>query len=192
MNLVEWRSEGVEALQCVLETSPWWVSGDRRNAIGRLVISMSGIVTSNVLLGWRAGEVEELVVLRDDPLLWPYGTHASIFGNAPLPDPRRFFAEFWDLAHFELRGRAAPAFFEFTSYREWARRVTEHNSYLLLDGPAPLIDATRRLLDAQGAHYRVLVGNERRTGNLLVVWVGESYVVCSEAVVRHLSPAATG
>lgn len=189
MRLLSWHSDGPRTLRCVLEAYPWWRGEvDGPVAEVRLEIAFHHVHSSNVSLGWRAAEVEDLAVSADDPHLWAYGTWATIFGNSRLPDPRRFFAELYDLFHHELRAGGAVAFpFENEPFAGWAARVTGSDTYKLLDGPAPMMEAACPLLDAQGVEYRLLRGAERSTDHLQVVWVGESWVVCTDAVVEHPS-----
>jgi len=192
MRLRAWQADGADALRCVLEVNPWWREpASRGGANEQLVISFSGVCSSNVALGWRAAEIEDLVVLTDDPHLWPYGTHGTIFGNSRLPDPGRFFVEFSDLFYHELRaGGAVPFAFELERVRDWSERVAGYQSYQLLSGPVRILEAVRPLLDAQGVEYRLLYGPERATDHLQVAWVGESWVVCTSAEVEIEAAAA--
>lgn len=174
-----------------LDTNPWWrPDGERGAGDVRVRIVMRGVRASNIALGWRQSEVEELVVLTDDPRLWVYGTHATIFGNSPLPDPKRLFLEYWDLVHVTLHAEAAADIGDkFVPFTTWAARVSGNRSYELLDGPLPLMEACRPLLDAQGVDYVVLKGPERQPDDLRVVWIGESWVVCDEATIDLPSEA---
>lgn len=188
--VLSWRADGPRTLRCVLEAYPWWrgeVDGPVANE--RLEITFHDVHDTSVGLVWAPGWEDDLAVKDDDPLLWPHGTHATIFGNSRMPDPRRFFAEFWDLFHVELRAGGAVQFpFQYHSFRDWAQRVTSHDSYKLLDGPARVMEPACALLDAQSVRYRLLRGPERSTAHLQAVWIGRMWIVCRDAAVEHLPP----
>lgn len=185
LQLHEWHSEANDFVRCVHYTSPWWADpSERAPANGRLVIRCTGVVESEIRLGYRASYVDDLEVLSEHPLLWQYGQHAKIFGNAPLPDADRFFLDFTELVESELHlfGRAAS--YLGARFSDWRRRVTEHAMYQLLEGPAPLMVACQSLLDRQNAVYRLLVGDEHPGPPLSLVVIGESFVICEGATVE--------
>ena len=186
LKLQEWHSEAEDVVRCVLRTSPWWVDRSKRGQDnGQLVIRCTGVAESEIRLGWRASEVEDLEVVNEDPLLWPYGQHATIYGNAPLPDPDLFFLEFTDLVEYHLLvNRNATSYLGGVSFSEWRRRVTEHTTYHLIEGPAPLMVKCKSLLDQQYAVYNLVLGPERPARPMRLVWIGESLIICEGATVE--------
>jgi hypothetical protein len=190
LRLVNWAFSAPDTLTCALEANPWWLAPSERSVPDqRIVITMGQVRSSNIALGWRPSDIEDLTILADDPHLWAHGTHGTIYGNSPVPDPARFFLDFWDLVHFELHAAdAVDSPFKVTSFADWAKRVTSYNTYQLLSGPLPVLTAASRLLEAQSVEYRLVAGPERSTTDLRVVWVGESWIVCGDAHVEH--PAA--
>lgn len=191
VQLVSWHADDEGVLRAELEGFPWWLPrGEDAPGEVRFRIEMRGVRSSNVQLCWRPTDIEDLGVVRDDPLLWAYGTHATIFGNSPVPDPARLFLEYWDLVHERLHARsAADLRSSFVPFTRWAARVGENRMYHLLEGPLPLMEACRPLLDAQGVQYVLITGPERRTDHLRVVWIGDWEVVCSEATIEFPDPA---
>ena len=157
---------------------------ERQAENGRLVVECVGVVESNLRVGWRQSEVEDLTTSADDPLLWHYGPHASIYGNAPLADPGRFFLGFADLVQQRLRtGRDVAHYFDYAPFADWAHRVTQHSSFHLLTAPEPVIESCRTLLDEQQASYTVLRQSHRSGLPLQLVTIGESNVICQSARV---------
>jgi len=187
MRVSEWHSSDPRRADCVIETSPWWVTAaERRGANGRLTIALNEVAESEIRLGWRANEVEDLEVLTSHPLLWTYGRHSAIYGNSPMRDPLRFFAQFADLVQQKLRTeRDVQSYFAYEAVATWATRVAENRSYHILSAPTPVIEATKPLLDAQDVEY-VVVGPSRRDPDpdLKVVVIGESWVICGRADVE--------
>ena len=180
-----WHSDGETHVRCVLQASPWWVDPARRvDADGTLTIDCRGVLESEIRVGWRAGEVEDLEVMDDGPLLWFHGAHASIYGNAPLAEPDRFLVQLLDLLDGSGMGRPVTHVLG-TTAEEWRRRVTGATPYLLLSAPRPIVDACLPFLDAQRADYFVLqsrdiAGRAPRPALQLVV-AGESWIICQDA-----------
>lgn len=186
MRLVSWQTAGEDQLSCVIESLPWWKpTSEWSGPDQRFTLRFTDVQRSNVILGYHTAEVRDLRIQEASPYLWPYGIWGSIFGNAPLPDPRRFLVEFTDLFHHELHAAGALLFpFEPVPFAAWADRVGSNASYQLMDGPLPLLEAVRPLLEAQGLDYTLLHGPERTTDHLQHVWVEESWVVCAEVTVE--------
>ena len=189
-----WQTLGSEEVVCRLAVaSPWWNNAARRaGKSGELTITCRGVCGGEIRLGWRAGDVEDLTVRADDARLWQFGTHGTVFGNAPMPDPRRFLVEFSDVLWARLASGSADAieYLGAGSLAEWEARAGGHANYALLKGPLPLLEAVAPLLDAQGVEYRVVAGPARDTGTRVVVDIGESWLVCAEAVAQARTIAA--
>jgi hypothetical protein len=189
LRVVSWQSDEATHVRCVLRTSPWWVPADQRAAAdGTLVIDCRGVVDSEIRVGERPAEVEDLEVLEDAPPLWAYGEHASIYGSAPLPDPDRFFAHFSDLVQHRLRTHRGTAAYLGGTADAWRRRVTSAAAHLLLQAPARIVDACLPLLDQQQAKYTVTRSAPRAAPALRFVVIGESWIICREAMVKADPP----
>ncbi|HYW11503.1 MAG TPA: hypothetical protein VE871_06080 [Longimicrobium sp.] len=195
LRVIAWQSDGETHVRCVLQASPWWVDPARRlDSDGTLTIDCLGVLESEIRIGWRAGEVEDLEVIDEDhPLLWVHGAHASIYGNAPLPEPDRFFMQLADLVEGSGIGRPVMSVLD-TTAEDWRRRVAGPTPYLLLTAPQPIIDACLPFLDAQRADYSVLRPQHcsaRATSlPLQLVVIGESWVICQDATVEVVPPLA--
>ena len=196
LTVAAWQADGDTHVRCVLRASPWWVDpAHRADAHGTLTIDCRGVADSEIRVGWRGRQVEDLEVVDDDPLLWSRGPHASIYGNAPLADPDRFLVQLADLAErvgWPRRGMTAMLG---TSGEDWRRRVTGPAPYLLLMAPTPIVDACLPLLDAQQADYSVLpgarlAGDAKGAAPRLVV-IGESWILCQDATVEADPPLST-
>jgi hypothetical protein len=135
--------------------------------------------------------VEDLEVLLDAPRLWAYGEHASIYGNAPLPGPDRFFARFADLVEHGLRMGVGTSTYLGTDAEEWRRRVTGAAPYLLLTAPVRVVEACLPYLDEQQAEYSVVRSAGRPSAALQLVVIGESWIICRDATVAA-EPAPVG
>jgi len=192
MNLVSWHSPATDVATLVLAPEiEWWAEDRPTDAKKRLAIHFRGIRESQVRFGPRNRygflEAEDLEVRADDPLLWAHGPWATIFGNAPLPDPARFFVEFCDMLSRELwTGRDPSWYFRGQSFQEWRKLVGSSTTYRLLDGPVKVMEACMPLLRAQGADSRLLRSSNREAQGLHVVTLRESWVVCAESTAEIL------
>lgn len=195
LKVVEWTSDGAERVRCVLETSPWWVDSARRSDMdGRLVIDCAGVLEAELRVGQRQSEVEDLEVLSDDPLLWKHrGPSITLYGNAPLSDPAGFFAALSDVVEHRFGMDSSASTFLGAPFADWRGRMTGAAPYLLIGGPAPLMEACMPLLDEQGADYSVVraAGLMRDVVPQLVV-VGESWIICHDAAVEVHPPICAG
>lgn len=147
---LEWSREGSLVLR--FETSPWWGTS-----------SYSGFslcledVCENSLKMCPGDAVSQILLESDSSLLWDYGSTSTIFGNAPLPDPPRFFFEFFQLVKYRLGVPRDPA-----GYLNWKENFSEwlgfvySRSYCLLSAPNPIVEGAIELLDVQAAEYAVL------------------------------------
>lgn len=173
----------------MLQASPWWVDpAHRADADGTLAIDCRGVVESEIRVGWRASEVEDLEVLDESPLLWSHGADAFIYGNAPLADPDRFLVQLADVAERVGWPRRGMMAILSTSGEDWRRRVTGPAPYLLLMAPAPIVDACLPLLHAQQADYSVVrparLAADTAGAGLHLVVIGESWIICRDAAVE--------
>jgi hypothetical protein len=181
LRVVEWGSDGKDAVRCVLETSPWWVPAEQRRSVdGRMTIECRRIYEAELRVGWRADEVEDLEVSAD-PLHWGDGPGATLFGSAPLADAAGFFGALTDLAA-EFGGGTSALECIGGSYASWHARVTGTAPYHLLGAPMPVVDRCIPLLEERGAACTVLRGGSRAS-DLRMVVVGESWIVCAESTV---------
>ncbi len=103
---------------------------------------------------------KDIVVLScgfDSPLLLNYQPTSSIFGQAPLPDPPRFFHEFYELIQGTLGIKRDPI-----TYLNWQdsflgwRNMVLSRTYRMLNGPAQVVDGASELLERQVADHIVL------------------------------------
>ena len=129
-------------------------------------------------------EVTEILLTDDHPILLDYGPRASIFGQAPLPDPYRFFLEFHKLIRDRLSIPREPI-----RYLNWPGRMSEWlgivygRSYNLLTAPAPVVQGASELLDAQLCEHHVLPEPPTESAPRKVLVVGDQWVVGSSFVV---------
>lgn len=102
-------------------------------------------------------------VRHDDPMLCEIGPWQSIFGQAPLPDPYRFFLEFQRHVRDALGIVRDPA--EYLNFRgsmgSWIELVYGR-SYLLLTAPAAVIPGAVAMLEAQSVPH-IALGETRGT-----------------------------
>ncbi len=145
----------VRMLRLRLLGSPWWEEAANTQP-GEISLICEGVEELNLSL--RAGTLcSGLHLSTDDPLLWEYGPFSTIFGTAPLPDPQRFFYEFYELVSHRLKVRRDPARYLNweSSLKEWEQYVYSR-AYRLLSAPAPIAEATIELLEVQAAEFTVL------------------------------------
>jgi len=131
-------------------------------------------------------EVSEVLLTDSHPLLLNYGPRASIFGQAPLPDPYRFFLEFHKLVRDKLAIPREPI-----SYLNFPGRMSEwlgivySRSYNLLTAPASVVQGASELLDAQLCEHHVLPEPALVSHPLKVLVVGEQWVVGSDFKIKR-------
>lgn len=145
---VELRAEAGGQL-IFLTNKPWWTTGESAE------FSLSFERVSEVsLLDAATALVQTLCVDTQSPLLWNYQPQGSIFGHAPLPDPPRFFHEFYELVVGTLGIKRDPI-----DYLNWQknflgwRNIVLSRAYQLLHAPWQVVEASTLLLDAQVADY---------------------------------------
>lgn len=125
-------------------------------------LSVSGLKE----FGFDASEENVFRVLIESPLFWDYGPQSTIFGQAPLPDPYRFFLDFFGLIRKTYGLKRDPS-----RYLNWQSGLkdwlgfTYSRSYSLLTAPAPLVEESALLLDVQAASYIVLPVENKAGGN---------------------------
>lgn len=187
LTLIAWRTDGGKVARCELATSPWWVPANQRGADnGRLLITMREVANSEIVLGWRADEIDDIAISTDDPQLWQWGRHGSIFANSAVPNPPRFYAELAGAVQ-ELRypgGMEQVLGYERLS--DWLARLGGRPPFHVLAAPEPVIEAARPFLEAQGVEYVALFGPEPTDAarELQLVSIGESWVICGHATVQ--------
>jgi hypothetical protein len=179
-----------EAAQLYLDIAPEDPQTAEPKALAR--ICFSGV--REYSLSFQPGEyLSHIFVSAESALLWDYGPWLAVYGNAPLPDPHRFFSEFYQLVRFELQLSWDPS-----SYLKWGHGFSEWlghvytRSYLMLRAPAPLAEAALPLLDVQAAEYTVLPEpkNEKsaEARARIAVSINRSWIICSSAEVNLLGP----
>lgn len=186
-HLTEAHWDKDRTLKCICRTIPWWQAGPD-TAEKEIEIVLKGVRETGLVLGVEQ-DGNTLEVLQESPLLWDYGSTSTIYGNAPLPDPPRFFFEFCQLVKFSLGiDRDPVAYLNWKNdFSEWLEFVFSR-SYCLLSAPDPVVEATRSLLDVQAAEYAVLSDPAKErvledVSSLKVVKIGPSWIICSEASV---------
>ena len=180
LNELRATGEATVELSCAVPDS-WGI------AAGTCVVRAQGVVESqlNVSLPYQV----PLRVSSSHPLLWDYGGYSSIFGNAPLPDPPRFFHEFYQLVRSDLGVPRDPV-----RYLNWKEHLGEwlefvySRTYQLLSAPAPIAEAATELLEVQAAEYTILADppSEQMASfeALLAVVLGDdSWLICQGAEV---------
>ena len=115
-----------------------------------------------------------------------YGPQATIFGNAPLPDPPRFFFDFY-------RGVKALGYTSDPTLllnggpdlQQWLSFVYSR-TYRLLSGPVAVVELAKELLEAQAVASMVLPDEPvaAPAESLQAVEIGKSWVVCADASIR--------
>ena len=123
-----------------------------------------------------------------DPLLTEYDDWQSIFGQAPLPDPYRFFLEFHRLVRDVAGLPREPV--EYLNFRgsmiQWLE-VVYSRSYLLLSAPTSVVAGAQALLDAQSVPHIALpepAGKTSGANPKFVFRCGRSWIVACECSVR--------
>lgn len=184
LRVLSWQAEDDYSCELKLAANPWWrPSTERAVTDVEFTIRCTGVRSTHITSSDWTIEDEDLLVLQDAPEVWACGTHATVFGNAPLRDPARFFVEWWDRVH-ELHAEDVAELHEnFVPFTAWAERVSQHESYTLLRGPQRLLEEALPLLDAQGVHYALVSGPERPTTELQLVVFGPSWLVCQSATI---------
>lgn len=185
---VQWRGARAQADGVIIEGAalePWWEGSNE------FEIHCCGAVESQLKFSPGA-LLGDLSASGSHPLLWDYGGYSSIFGNAPLPDPPRFFHEFYQLVRSELGVPRDPV-----RYLNWSDHLSQwlefvySRTYQLLSAPAPIAEAACELLDVQAAEYTILPDpvekQEPGSCELLAVSFGSSWVICRSAVVERRS-----
>lgn len=130
-------------------------------ALGQVIAAVRGV--RDFTLGAErpdasdAKSIAELNIVADDPLLWELGPYSQIFGQAPLPDPYRFFLEYSRLVRDELKLRRDPV--HYLNWRgglsQWLE-IVYSRVYSLMVAPSPLVESAIELLERQVATFEVL------------------------------------
>ncbi len=162
------------------------VDGTSSQSSREFQIRATGVTESQ--LNFTGGKAVYLSASRTHPLLWDYGGYSSIVGNAPLPDPPRFFHEFYQLVRSELGVARDPV-----RYLNWNTHLSEwlefvySRSYQLLSAPAAIAEAATELLDVQAAEYVVLPDPPKEDAvphdSLLALVLDDSWLVCQGAEI---------
>ncbi len=176
------RLEG-DAAKVKVELVPWWQKGDEPVA---LQFQLNGVREIELKQPTIPFETTEFGVTADDPLLWNFGARSTIFGIAPLPDPYRFFLEFYRVVQRDLKLRRDP-----TEYLNWRSGMSDwlelvySRAYNLLTAPTAVVDAAVPLLEAQVADFQVLPLNEPTTlSEPRLLYFGDSWIVADEIAVE--------
>ena len=168
------------------------VSSPAAPAQTALRIYCSGVLAYTLLGGPApAGEATTggLVYATDHPALLSFGPQATVFCTAPLPDPQRFFFDFYRLVQTELSLSVDPARYlnGEGDLGRWLEFVYSR-AYRLMSGPQLLVERVRDLLDAQAAQYEVLpdapIDFGVAAGALHVLTAGNLQVVCSQSTAE--------
>lgn len=166
-----------------VEVVPWWQKGTEPVA---LQFDLSGIRELAVHETTVPFETTSFGVADDDPLLWNFGPQSTIFGIAPLPDPYRFFLEFYRVVQRDLKLRRDP-----TEYLNWRSGMSDwlelvySRAYNLLTAPTPVVEAAVPLLEAQVALFQVLpIQQPTPQSAPRLLYFGESWIVADEIAVK--------
>ena len=159
LRVAHWRACDDYSYEVTLVANPWWrAPAERDVADTEILIRCEGVRGVHFQAAAWSLEEEELVVEEDAPEIWACGTHATLFGNSPLPDPTRFFIRWWDLVHALGAEAIADLDSTFAPFAHWAERVSRNSSYTLLRGPRRLLEETQPLLKEQGVEYQLVSG----------------------------------
>jgi hypothetical protein len=142
---------------------------------GQLRFLLEGVRENTLSVGNQSSEIE---LSFEHPILWDYGPTASIFGNAPLPDPPKFYFDFHDLVSFRLGVPRDPnTYLNFTnSLDEWLAFVYSR-TFQLLRAPKVIASKAGQLLENQAADFTLLPDDLEEDKALAVLVLGDSWVV---------------
>ncbi len=145
----------------------------------RITFKLTGVSEYRIIRPTDTFTAEDIRLAVDDPVTWDYGKLYSVFGNAPLPDPPRFFLEFYRLIKSELGSRRDPV--EYLNWQEsfsqWLGLVYSR-SYNLLTGPLQVAEGACKLLEAQALEYTILPDPREITEALPMMFeFGRSWIV---------------
>lgn len=175
-----------EEVRLVLRTNRWWADTPTAE-LQRTIVLLTGVKETSIDLaqGCAVGRIQLLV---RSPLLWDYGRFSNIYGNAPLPDPPKFFFDFFQLVKYKLGSPRDPAHYLNwkSTFSEWLDFVYSR-TYCLLRAPAPIAEACTELLDVQAADYYLLpdAESENHQSPLIVVELDRGWLVCEQAVIEE-------
>lgn len=172
-----------DAAKLKVEVIPWWQKGDEPVS---LQFDLSGIRELSIQERSLPIDTTEFGVTDDDPLLWNFGPQSTIFGIAPLPDPYRFFLEFYRVVQRDLKLRRDP-----TSYLNWRTGMSDwlelvySRAYNLLTAPTQVVEAAVPLLEAQVALFQVLPIQENTAqSEPRLLYFGDSWIVADAIAVK--------
>lgn len=143
-------------------------------------------------LNFDKGELVEISVSSDHPLLWHYGSYKEVYGKAPLADPPRFFVGYYNIVN-ELFGEGRPinTYLRWPgTYNDWRVSVL-NRAYNLAKAPSELVPKITELLDDQAVEYTVLELSEKDDDKSVLsvtpqlLKLGKSWVIYSGKVELH-------
>ena len=166
-----------------VEVVPWWQKGTEPVA---LHFDLAGVQELAIHESTLPCETVSFGIADEDPLLWNFGPQSTIFGIAPLPDPYRFFLEFYRVVQRDLKLRRDP-----TEYLNWRSGMSDwlelvySRAYNLLTAPTPVVEAAVPLLEAQVALFQVLpVQTPTRSSAPRLLYFGDSWIVADDIAVK--------
>ncbi len=179
----ECRADGVHAI--TLGGFTWDFEDEiPRNQEGELRFSFEGVRENTLSVGSRA---KDIGLSFEHPILWDYGPTGSIFGNAPLPDPPKFYFDFHNLVSYRLGVPRNPnTYLNFSSsLDEWLQFVYSR-TFQLLGAPMEIASKAAKLLEAQAADFTLLPDEAKEHPTLAVLFLGNSWIVFEKGgVVRQ-------
>ena len=170
------RAGGTVVLR--IEAAAWPELGIENNS--ELVVEFSGV--RGYKISDAADSGSELRIDVDGPLCWDYRTTCSIMGNAPLPDPHRFFVEFSGLLSDLGARQSAKEYLNWRgSFAAW-REIVVSRAFLLLNAPIEIAAPATELLDYQAAEYMLLNDPPPPGGeNVFAAAFGRSWITAEAA-----------
>jgi hypothetical protein len=176
-------------LRLSLTAWPWWQKPlPHPDARASLTLELTGILASRWPPRWGTCRISELSVATSGYALRTFGPWQQVYGASPIPDPHRFFLEFYDTC-ISLQTVQDPL--QYTGRQRFSEfeRFVSKNSYFMLDAPEEVIAAARPLLDARNVRYSCVPGREPHPDHqkLVQVMLDDRWVVCRSATVTMTS-----
>lgn len=169
-------------MHVVLEGENWWEEEPRKRGSTEVTLENVGEYSLSLRPGEKGGEI---LFSESHPLLGDFGAYASVFGQAPMPDPYRFFLEFHRLVRDELGLAREPV--SYLNYPgtigKWFGIVYQR-SFGLLTAPLIVAEGAAKLLEAQAADHIVLPEPTRVSPPMGVAFIcGKSWAVAEHGFV---------
>ena len=165
-----------------LEEPSWNATSADDPRIDRARIHLTGVRDSAIAAAHRVCDVDSFSVQSESPRLWRYGGSGAIHCDGPIPDPVSFLLELSDWIYEQRAPEELRYYCGEESFVSLTRRLSQ-GAFPLIAGPNPIVEEAARRLARLGVPHR-LESDARRTPSLLVVTLGESWIVCDKALIE--------